>query len=392
MGTSQGHEGSRAGARAAIMTALLAAVFVAGAADGSSHLGEGQATAERVRRIAAAAEGRLTETALLAAFSDMDPGMKALAELTAPLPRASLGGRAHAPTQSRDDEPALLSRRALEALSWDAARLVNASVPFSEAPNPAARPFRIAAGSEDRSRALQCLTEAVYYEAGFESVDGKRAVAQVVLNRLRHPLYPKTVCGVVYEGASLATGCQFTFTCDGALARTPVEWAWKEARIVAEQALGGRVFAPVGYATHYHADYVTPYWLPSLSKVAQVGTHIFYRWPGGLGSPAAFRNRYAGAEPAVRLAQGETAADPDPDLKALAEAMTAQPQALAPPPKRETVKVELAEAEALEADGIRAAPRLTTAAVDGLRRSAEPAWIPPAPRRGGSCLGPCPGF
>lgn len=128
----------------------------------------------------------------------------------------------------------------------------------------------------DTMRSLDCLTAAIYYEAGRESVDGRRAVAQVILNRVRHPAFPATVCGVVFQGAERRTGCQFTFTCDGSLKRIPSTIGWAQARSIAEQALSGSVFAPVGWATHYHADYVVPYWASSLSKVGQIGAHIFY--------------------------------------------------------------------------------------------------------------------
>ena len=93
---------------------------------------------------------------------------------------------------------------------------INAAVPISDSPNPAARPFKLLARTDiDRARSIDCLTQAIYYEAATESDEGKRAVAQVVLNRLRHPAYPNSVCGVVYQGSERATGCQFTFTCDG---------------------------------------------------------------------------------------------------------------------------------------------------------------------------------
>lgn len=180
------------------------------------------------------------------------------------------------------------------------ARTINAVLPFSTLPNPAARP--LAARFADKlqeARALDCLTAAVYYEAAVEAEDGQRAVAQVVLNRLRHPAYPKTVCGVVFQGSERATGCQFTFTCDGALTRAPNPRLWERARAIAWGALTGQVFAPVGWATHYHTDWVVPYWASSLAKATQVGTHIFYRWEGGWGRPAAFTGRYAGIEPGV---------------------------------------------------------------------------------------------
>ncbi|RJF93454.1 cell wall hydrolase [Sphingomonas cavernae] len=182
------------------------------------------------------------------------------------------------------------------------ALLANAALPFSQTPIIAARPFSIAgAGVSDKERALQCMTQAVYYEAGFEPVEGKRAVAQVVLNRMRHPAFPKSVCGVVYEGSNQRV-CQFSFTCDGSLMRAPAPAAWAEARKVATEALSGAVQSAVGLATHYHADYVSPYWAPRLTKLAQLGAHIFYRWPGGWGAPGAFGGRYAGLEaiPAFR--------------------------------------------------------------------------------------------
>jgi len=180
---------------------------------------------------------------------------------------------------------------------------INNSIPLSNESNPAARPFSLSAASAvDRMRSLDCLTAAVYYEAGIETADGQRAVAQVVLNRLRHPAFPKTICGVVYQGSERATGCQFTFTCDGALSRRPSAAGWARARQIAEEALDGSVYKPVGYATHYHTNWVVPYWSSSLTKVANVGTHIFYRWEGGWGRPAAFRYAYAGSEPDISRA------------------------------------------------------------------------------------------
>lgn len=180
------------------------------------------------------------------------------------------------------------------------AKLINAALPFSNAPMQSAQPFAIRGDNLDRRRALLCLTQAVYYEAGFEPLDGRRAVAQVVLNRMRHPAFPKSVCGVVYQGASSPV-CQFSFVCDGSLYRAPAPAAWREARAVAEAALLGYVETSVGSATHYHADYVAPRWAPMLTKIAQLGTHIFYRWPGSWGQRAAFTGHYIG-EPQDPLA------------------------------------------------------------------------------------------
>jgi len=172
------------------------------------------------------------------------------------------------------------------------AKVINAALPFAGGPVQAARPFAASGSDIDHRRALLCLTQAVYYEAGFEPLEGRRAVAQVVLNRLRHPAFPKSICGVVYQ--SNGRVCQFTFVCDGALYRAPARAAWLQAEAVARAALAGYVETEVGAATHYHADYVAPRWAPLLAKVAQVGQHIFYRWPGAWGQPAAFTGRYIG--------------------------------------------------------------------------------------------------
>jgi len=174
---------------------------------------------------------------------------------------------------------------------------VNAEIPLIQGPNPAASPFNFKGNSATRKQALTCLASAVYYEAGSQDDNGERAVAQVVLNRVRHPAFPGTVCGVVYEGSTRATGCQFTFTCDGSLYRQPDAAGWRRASRIAEAALSGYVYAPVGWATHYHADYVVPYWASTLAKNAVVGAHIFYHWAGEWGQPAIFSKAYAGSEP-----------------------------------------------------------------------------------------------
>ena len=167
----------------------------------------------------------------------------------------------------------------------------NEKLPFSNAPIERALPLVLP--SQDlqligRRNAADCLTSAIYYEAGYELNQGKRAVAQVVLNRVRHPAYPKTICGVIYQGAERKTGCQFTFTCDGSLVRRPSRERWEQARLIALGAISGVVEPSVGMATHYHANYVLPYWAPSLDKVAQIGTHIFYKWKGSWGRRRAF--------------------------------------------------------------------------------------------------------
>ena len=214
----------------------------------------------------------------------------------------------------------------------DQAKIINAALPFANGPLHSARGRSSSSGDDtDQRRALLCLTQAVYYEAGYEPLEGRRAVAQVVLNRMRHPAFPKSICGVVYQGAGTGV-CQFTFVCDGALYRRPADGAWDQAAQIARAALDGYVETSVGEATHYHADYVAPRWAPMLAKVAEIGQHIFYRWPGGWGQPAAFNGRYVG-EPRDPLddAPGD-AGDRSPDGTAvqLAQADAGPPIAHAP--------------------------------------------------------------
>src|SRR4051812_22733124 len=174
---------------------------------------------------------------------------------------------------------------------------VNAEIPVASGPNPAASPFMFKGNAAARAQALTCLASAEYYEAGNQDENGERAVAQVVLNRVRHPAFPGSICSVVYQGSTRPTGCQFTFTCDGSLNRQPDAEGWRRAMRVAEAALGGSVYAPVGWATHYHADYVVPTWASTMAKNAVVGAHLFYRWAGTWGQSSIFAKAYGGHEP-----------------------------------------------------------------------------------------------
>jgi spore germination cell wall hydrolase CwlJ-like protein len=185
----------------------------------------------------------------------------------------------------------------------DAARRMNDAIPFADKLGPAARPFALTGDTESRERAVDCLASAMWYEAG-ESDSGQRAVGQVVLNRVRHPAFPGTVCGVVFQGSERSAGCQFTFTCDGAMRRVPPQAAFDRARDRARDMLEGFVWKDVGLATHYHTNWVHPLWSAELDKIAQVDTHLFFRWQGGWGGPRAQRRHYQGGEPlAAQLAK-----------------------------------------------------------------------------------------
>lgn len=163
----------------------------------------------------------------------------------------------------------------------------------------AAKPFFAASVGLTHARAAECLAQAVWYEAASESEAGQRAVAQVVLNRVAHPGWPASICGVVYQGSERSTGCQFSFTCDGSLARRPSGLSWARAERIAADALAGSVYAPVGLATHYHTLWVSPYWAGTLDHIGTIGAHRFYRTRGTSGQSAAFSNAYAGLEPVV---------------------------------------------------------------------------------------------
>lgn len=181
-------------------------------------------------------------------------------------------------------------------LEGDSAQDRNALIPLSGGKLQALASFSATSGTADSyGTALKCMTQAVYYEAANEPVQGKRAVAQVVLNRMRHPAYPSSVCGVVYDGANKRV-CQFSFTCDGSLLRGPMARQWKESLAVAKAALTGSIEPSVGTATHYHADYVLPRWAYSLGKIDKIGAHIFYRFKGNWGKAAAFTSRWTGRE------------------------------------------------------------------------------------------------
>jgi hypothetical protein len=163
-------------------------------------------------------------------------------------------------------------------------------------PLTAAPPFAaMARRGDDAARAVGCLTAAVYYEARSEPADGQRAVAQVVLNRVRDRAFPGSVCGVVYQRSP--RGCQFSFACDGSTSHAIDPAAWGRARAVADAAYGGAVYAPVGAATYYHTAAISPWWASSLSRIGQIGAHVFYGWRRAMANVLTFRRSYAGIEP-----------------------------------------------------------------------------------------------
>lgn len=280
-----------------------AAMFggLVGLAIGCAYLGGATARANTVRdqakRIQAATAAGFTEEALSAAAGGLDEGALAIARRHDPYTVA--GGA------QRDRQAALLTAR-LEQLRPAPSGLRRVSLTAG----PSVQPFHLASALDD-SRDLDCLTQAAYYEARGEGLDGMRAVTQVVLNRARHGAFPNSVCGVVFQGAGRRSGCQFSFTCDGSMRGGVNRAAWNRAREVATRALSGYVYAPVGSATHFHTTGVAPGWRASLIQVTQVGRHLFYRFGGRAGGSSAFtytpRPSTASDEPQLIQAGLETA-------------------------------------------------------------------------------------
>jgi Cell Wall Hydrolase len=204
----------------------------------------------------------------------------------------------NAPAGATPDEIGAMVQASLAGTADPAATPLTA-LPALFFPGPAATAALYRSRSPaDNLRAQLCLTSAIYYEAANEPDEGQRAVAQVVLNRVRHPAWPGTVCDVVYQGTERpGVMCQFTFGCDGAMARAPSAAGWMRARRVAVAALAGSVYAPVGLSTFYHTLAVSPPWGKTMTPTAIVGAHIFYRLPGGAGETRAFTGRYVGREP-----------------------------------------------------------------------------------------------
>ena len=321
--------GVRAETRALVSAVLFGSAL--GLLLGGSYLAGGAARAAaahaRTARLASAAASGFSETALKAEVEAMSPGVRSIARRHDPFTAAGAA--------ERDRETDLLAARLVRTDSAAAASPSRPPVLRASYSSPAvpARPFRLVIDNPlAGARELDCLSQAVYYEARGESSQGQAAVAQVVLNRTRHPGYPRSVCGVVYQGAQQQT-CQFSFACDGSARRPREMSAWKRAQGVAARALGGFVLADVGDATHFHVARLGGIWGAGLVQVAQIGTHVFYRLTGhpGAGLHAAPDLYVPASELAEQPVYAEakaasTPADGAGSSLILAAAMSAPPQ------------------------------------------------------------------
>jgi len=132
--------------------------------------------------------------------------------------------------------------------------------------------------AEDVDRKLDCLAMNIYREAGHEPFEGKVAVAQVTLNRVDHPKFPKDVCNVVFQKNIVMEKvvCQFSWYCMKDNTKKPNDEAYKDSYIVAKKVLlEGFRLEGLKDAMFYHADYISPNW--PHEKITQIGHHIFYK-------------------------------------------------------------------------------------------------------------------
>lgn len=136
--------------------------------------------------------------------------------------------------------------------------------------------------SVNKSNQKKCLAEAIYFEARSEPWAGQVAVAQVVLNRVKNPTYPNSICGVVYQNKRWRNRCQFSFACDGKRDRIRDKSSYRKAQTIAREVIAGKHWLDkVGDSTHYHATYVRPRWAPRMTRKGKIGQHIFFRTKKG---------------------------------------------------------------------------------------------------------------
>jgi len=362
------------------MTAAAMFGGLVGLAIGCAYLGGSVARATTIRaqaeRLEGATSAGFTEEALAAAAGGLDASALTIARRHDPY---TVAGAAQ-----RDRQAELLTAR-LEQLRGAPAESGLRRVSLTAA-SEAARPFRMG-NALDASRDLECLTQAAYYEARGEGRDGMQAVAQVVLNRVRHPAFPKSVCGVVFQGAGRRVGCQFSFTCDGSMRGGVNRGAWDRARDVASKALSGAVYSSVGNATHFHTTGVSPGWRNSLIQVSQVGHHLFYRFGGRSGSGAAFT--YAARPSAIedRPQLIQASLDPTQSVRqagqAVAYSLVLAQEGLSTASAPEAARATAPEAKAPAARAVApaAAPAATTPATSrpaAIERPAVSAAVTPA--------------
>ncbi|MFM9973298.1 MAG: cell wall hydrolase [Beijerinckiaceae bacterium] len=223
---------------------------------------------------------------------DGGPMIGAFSGLADAVTTAGTDDPANAPAQAKAQIGALAETPALAATAASKDTIIIASVAVPAAlPLPApsglvkvalppprpVKPLSPLVGTVTSEKEMKCLAEAVYFESRSEPERGQAGVAQVVLNRARSGVYPPTVCGVVYQNRHRYLACQFTFACEGKSLRITEPGPWSTAMRIARDVAEGRTYLPgIGNATHYHANYVRPWWVRHMDKREKVGKHVFY--------------------------------------------------------------------------------------------------------------------
>ncbi|OZB16205.1 MAG: cell wall hydrolase [Hyphomonas sp. 34-62-18] len=271
----------------------------------------------------------VTASVSLPAISEQQAGLRADAEFRAEAERLALYEDGGLAVRTASHTPSLMDSPWLRTVEYTLKRDIDSSMSryamrdrdgAALASLASFRPEQIQR-AETIDAELMCMAQAVYYESAWEPINGQMAVAEVIANRVRDHRYPDSVCGVVFQGATRTTGCQFTFTCDGSMDRNkPAGEAWERAQRIAAHVLMGLNEDRTGGATHYHATYVDPVWNAGLIKTKQVGLHIFYRFPRGAEWASVERN-FEARKRQTELRLAELDATKEADMAALDEGL-----------------------------------------------------------------------
>ena len=218
---------------------------------------------------------------------------------------------APAATLKQIEKPVQQANLSAEPSPAEFLKTVSTHLPLPKPPLSPAQ--RLELQGKDYDKAEKRLEQAIYFEARNEPARGQQAVAQVVLNRVFSPYYPKDVCSVVYQNAHRHLSCQFTFACDGKPEAVNERGAWARASRIAKQTLDAKVWLPeVNKATHYHAAYVRPNWIRDMKVMVRYGLHTFYRprnWGDG-SNEAHWGTASNSVKPTVAVAAKPVAAKP----------------------------------------------------------------------------------
>jgi spore germination cell wall hydrolase CwlJ-like protein len=218
------------------------------------------------------------QTVIADGKGDLEPATPVVAAVPPPLPKARPANLVHMASAGK----VKISPASVDLKSEDVAPAVKRLVttpaePSADASLNPEQKQQIVAQRRVRLAEENCLARAVYFESRSESDLGQLAVAKVILNRVKNPDFPKTICGVVYQGSGSRNSCQFSFACDGLPDDVKSPGAWAHAKMIAERAINNDpAIAMLGSAVNYHADYVTPRWSHTMRRLIRIGHHIFY--------------------------------------------------------------------------------------------------------------------